>query len=168
MNGDSNAGALPTPCTLRPLEQADVAAVAAIMVANSLWQRYGVTTATAASRLHAGLESGATIVVAEVDRAVAGFVWYVAGGAFQRSGYIMLIGIDPGRQGQGIGHVLLEHAEAALFAAADSIYAPRLRFQHRRAEFTTAATAMFRWALSPTTSITGVDELIFFKRRPSR
>ena len=167
MNGDSNTGALPTPFTLRPLEQVDVAAVAAIMAANPLWQRYGVTTAAAASRLQAGLESGATIVVAEVDRAVAGFVWYVARGAFQRSGYIMLIGVDPGVQGQGIGHALLEHAEAALFAAADSILL-------LVSDFNTAAQSFYhrhgyvQVGVIPDYVVTGVGELIFFKRRPSR
>jgi len=167
MNGDSNTGALPTSFTLRPLEQADVAPVATIMAANSLWQRYGVTTATAASRLHAGSASGATIVVAEVGRAVAGFVWYVAGGAFQRSGYIMLIGVDPGVQGQGIGHALLEHAEAALFAATDSIML-------LVSDFNIAAQRFYRGhgylqvGAIPDYVITGVDELVFFKRRPSR
>lgn len=167
MNGDSTAGAYPTPLTLRPLEQADVAAVASIMAANSLWQRYGVTTAAAVSRLQAGLESGATIVVAEVDRAVAGFIWYVAGGAFQRSGYVMLIGVDPGLHGQRIGHALLEHAEAALFAATDSILL-------LVSDFNVAAQSFYRGhgylhvGAIPDYVITGVDERIFFKRRPSR
>lgn len=137
------------------------------MAGNALWQRYGITREAAARRLQAGLDSGATVVVAETDGAVAGFVWYVVGGAFQRSGYIMLIGVDPSRQGQGIGHALLDRAEAALFAAADSILllvsdfnTAAQSFYHRRGYVQVGAI--------PDYVIPGVRELIFFMRRPSR
>lgn len=162
-----SADSRPTLSSPRPLQSADVPAVAAIMVGNALWQRYGITCAAAARRLHAGLDSGATVVVAETDGAVAGFVWYVVGGAFQRSGYIMLIGVDPSRQGQGIGHALLDHAESALFSTADSILllvsdfnTAAQRFYHRRGYGQVGAI--------PDYVIPGVRELIFFKPRTSR
>ncbi|MFO7634881.1 MAG: GNAT family N-acetyltransferase [Caldilinea sp.] len=106
---------------VRPMRLGDVPAVAAIMAGNTLWQRYGVTVDSATLRLQEGLEHGATIAVVEVGGSVAGFVWYAVEGAFQRSGYIMLFGVDPTRRAQGLGRALLTHAEDALFATSSSI-----------------------------------------------
>lgn len=111
-----------TRILIRPLCQADVPALARLMADDPLWQRYGVTEASAARRLGQGLAEGATIAVAEVDGEPAGFVWYVAKGAFARSGYIMLIGVQPQHRGQGVGEALMAHAEAAMFAAATDIF----------------------------------------------
>ena len=153
--------------TLRLFQQADIAEIAAIMAGDPLWRRYGVTHATAAGRLQAGLDSGATVTVAEINGAVAGFVWYVVGGAFQRSGYIMLIGVAPGWQGQGIGRALLDRAETALFATADSVML-------LVSDFNTAAQSFYRRhgyiqvGAIPDYVIPGVGELIYFRRRPSR
>lgn len=167
MIGNPSAGLPPASMTFRALQPADVSVVAAIMAANTLWQRYGITREAAARRLQAGLDSGATVVVAEMNGVTAGFVWYVVGGAFQRSGYIMLIGVDSGRQGQGIGHALLDHAETALFATAGSILllvsdfnTAAQSFYHRRGYVQVGAI--------PDYVIPGVAELIFFKRQPSR
>ena len=162
---EPSAGSRPAIPSLRPMHQADLPAVAAIMAGNALWQRYGVTIDTARHRLQSGLHAGASIAVAVVEDTVAGFVWYVTRGAFQRSGYIMLIGVDTGQQAQGIGRALLDHAEAALFAGSDSILL-------LVSSFNTAAQAFYRRhgytpvGAIPNYVIAGVDELIFFKQRP--
>lgn len=167
MIDNSSAGALPERMTFRALQPADVASVAAMMAANTLWQRYGITHEAAARRLQSGLDGGATVVVAETSGVVVGFVWYVVGGAFQRSGYVMLIGVDPSRQRQGIGHALLDRAEAALFATAESILL-------LVSDFNTAAQSFYHQrgyvqvGAIPDYVIPGVCELILFKRRPSR
>ena len=143
----------------------DVPAVAAIMAGNALWQRYGVTADSAARRLQRGLEAGATIVVAAVEGCIAGFVWYVTEGAFQRSGYIMLFAVDPDVQGRGIGRMLLAHAEAALFAISSSIVL-------LVSDFNTAAQRFYlrhgytQVGALPDYVKPGVSELIYYKRRP--
>lgn len=151
---------------IRPMELDDVPAVAAIMAGAELWQRYGVTVASAAQRLHRGLESAATIAVAEIDGRVAGFVWYVVEGAFQRSGYIMLFGVAPDAHGQGIGSALLAYAEKALFATSASIVllvsdfnVAAQRFYQRRGYVQVGALPDY---VKP-----GVSELIYYKRTPS-
>lgn len=152
--------------TIRSMTLDDVPAVAAIMADNALWQRYGVTVDSAARRLQRGLASGATIAVAVIDGRVAGFVWYVTEGAFQRSGYIMLFGVAPDAHGQGIGHALLAHAEAALFAASTSIVLLVSDFNVEAQRFYQRHGYMQAGVL-PDYVVGGVSELIFYKRRPS-
>lgn len=154
------------PPAIRPMQPDDAPAVAAIMAGAALWQRYGVTVASAAQRLQHGLESGATIAVAEVEGRVAGFVWYVVKGAFQRSGYIMLFGVASDVRGQGIGSALLAHAEEALFAASSTIVllvsdfnVEAQRFYQRRGYSQVGALPDY---VKP-----GVNELIYFKRSPA-
>jgi len=151
--------------TIRPMTLDDVPAVAAIMAGNALWQRYGVTVDSAARRLQRGLEADATIVVAEVEGCVAGFVWYVTEGAFQRSGYIMLFAVDPGVQGQGIGRTLLAHAEAALFVVSSSIVLLVSDFNTKAQRFYRRYGYTQVGAL-PDYVKPGVSELIYYKRRP--
>ena len=107
---------------IRPMAPGDVPSLARLMAGDPLWQRYGVTEEAAARRLREGFASGATIAVAEIDGEPAGFVWYVERGAFNRSGYIMLIGVQRDVRGAGVGRALMEHAEAALFAQASDVF----------------------------------------------
>jgi ribosomal protein S18 acetylase RimI-like enzyme len=99
--------------TIRPMNEADIGSCAALMAHTPLWQRYGITVEGAAARLADVLASGGTILVAEEsgETAPLGFVWIVERGAFNRSGYIPLIGVDPAHRGGGIGKQLLEAAE---------------------------------------------------------
>lgn len=150
--------------TIRPMTWADVPAVAAILADNRLWQRYGVTVESATQRLERGLAAGATLAVAEVTGQVAGFVWYVAEGAFQRSGYIMLLGVAPGAHGQGIGRALLAHAEAALFAASSSILLLVSDFNGEAQRFYQRC-GYAQVGVLPDYVLPGVSELIYAKRR---
>jgi ribosomal protein S18 acetylase RimI-like enzyme len=134
------------------------------MAGDPLWQRYGITEAGAARRLADGLAAGATIAVAEIEGQVAGFIWYVARGAFSRSGYIMLIGVEPAHRGAGVGRALTEHAEAALFADAHDVFLLVSDFNH-------AAQAFYRRlgyqqvGAIPGYVAAGVTELVFRKLR---
>ncbi len=149
---------------VRPMTPEDIPAVAAIMAGNTLWQRHGVTSEAAGQRLQHGLARGATIAVVEVSGRVAGFVWYVAEGAFQRSGYIMLLGVAPGAHGQGIGRALLAHAEAALFAASSSILLLVSDFNGEAQRFYQRC-GYAQVGVLPDYVLPGVSELIYAKRR---
>ncbi len=148
---------------IRPATPADVPALAQLMADDPLWQRYGVTEASAARRLADGLAAAAAIVVAEEDAAVAGFIWYVARGAFARSGYIMLIGVQPWARGRGVGRALMAHAEAALAATSRDVFLLVSDFNH-------AAQAFYRRlgyeqvGALPGYVVDGVTELILRKR----
>jgi len=153
---------------IRPLVSGDVPALARLMAGDPLWQRYGVTEESAARRLREGFAAGAniagaTIAVAEIDGEPVGFVWYVERGAFNRSGYIMLIGVQGDARGAGVGRALMEHAEAALFARAADIFL-------LVSDFNTAAQAFYvrlgyeQVGTIPGYVVPGVSELIFRKR----
>ncbi len=148
---------------IRSMLAEDVPTLARLMASDPLWQRYGVTDASAAQRLRAGLAQGATIAVAEVDGNMAGFIWYVARGAFDRSGYIELIGVQPHMRGRGVGRALMGAAEAELFAHASDVFLLVSDFNH-------AAQAFYRRlgyeqvGAIPGYVVTGVAELVFRKR----
>jgi ribosomal protein S18 acetylase RimI-like enzyme len=150
---------------IRPLLPDAIPALARLMAGDPLWQRYGVTEAGAARRLADGLAAGATIAVAELEGAPAGFIWYVERGAFNRSGYIMLIGVEPWVRGRGVGRALMEHAETVLFAGAHDVFL-------LVSDFNVAAQAFYRRlgyqqvGAIPGYVVDGVTELVFWKRRP--
>lgn len=98
----------------------DLAACAQIMAENPLWQRYGVTPESALKRLSTGLAQGATILVASAPQ-VMGFIWFVKQGAFQRSGYVMLIGVALSSQKSGVGALLMDAAETEMFATSRDV-----------------------------------------------
>ncbi len=103
---------MPTVNT-RPMEQKDIGPCARLMAVTPLWQRYGVSVESATARFAEAIAEGATILVADDGSGAAlGFVWVVIRGAFDRSSYIPLIGVDPAQRGQGIGKILLAAAEA--------------------------------------------------------
>lgn len=150
---------------VRPMTPEDIPAVAAIMAGNTLWQRHGVTAEAAGQRLQRGLARGATIAVVEVSGRVAGFVWYVAEGAFQRSGYIMIFGVDASLHAQGLGRALLAYAEEALFATGASIMLLVSDFNAEAQRFY-SRHGYVQVGVLPDYATPGVSELIFYKCKP--
>jgi ribosomal protein S18 acetylase RimI-like enzyme len=108
--------------TIRSLTLADIPGIAPWVAATPLWQRYHVTAESFAQRLHAGLTEGATIYVAERDGVVIGFLWLVERGAFNRGGYVQLIGVQPGMQNAGVGFALMRFAEEKIFAQGQDLF----------------------------------------------
>ena len=147
---------------IRPMRADDVLALARLMMTDPLWQRYDVTETSAARRLRDGIAEGAAIAVAEVNGVPAGFIWHVARGAFDRSGYIKLIGVRPEARRQGVGRALMEHAEAALFARSADVFLLVSDFNH-------AGQAFYRRlgyeqiGAIPDYVVPGVAELVFRK-----
>lgn len=138
--------------------------LAQLMADSPLWQRYGVTVASATARFDLGLANAATIAVAEVGDAVAGFVWYVRRGVFQRSGYVMLIGVAAPYQGHRIGHALLEHAEAVMFQDNDAVFLLVSDFNLSAQRFY-AQRGYQQVGAIPDYVMPGISELLFCKRR---
>ena len=150
---------------VRPLRPADLAACARIMAENPLWQRYGVTKASAYQRLAVGQQQGATILVAETAGVVVGFIWYVEKGAFFRSGYVMLIGVDPAQQGQGVGEILMDAVEHILFATSADVFLLVSDFNEGAQRFYRRRGYIYVGSL-PDYVVPGVAELIYRKQKP--
>jgi ribosomal protein S18 acetylase RimI-like enzyme len=150
---------------LRPLQPEDIPACARLMAESPLWQRYRVTPDSAARRFQVGLERQATIAVAELEGDLAGFIWYETTGAFSRSGYVMLVGVQPGLRSQGIGQALMAHAEAEMYRLVEDIFL-------LVSDFNDAAQRFYRRlgyqqvGAIPDYVMPGVAELIFRKRNP--
>ena len=149
---------------LRPIQSTDIIPLAELMAASPLWQRYNVTVDSATHRLRHGLDQQATIIVAEINNEPVGFIWTVEKGAFNRSGYIMLIGVQADTQGQGVGRALMLAAETALFSQVMDIFL-------LVSDFNQAAQAFYRQlgyqqvGAIPDYVVPGITELIFHKRR---
>lgn len=155
---------MPAALTVRHMMPDDIPACARWVAETELWQRYGVTEAGMRERLTTALANGATIHVAEEASAVVGFIWVVARGAFDRSGYIQLVGVQPDQRGRGVGRALMEFAETQLFAHTRAIFLlvsdfnlDAQRFYQRRGYRQVGALEDY--------VVRGVSELIFWKRR---
>ncbi len=146
------------------MQPSDIPSLARLMAGDPLWQRYGVTEESAARRLAGGLEQAATILVADEDGACLGFVWYVGRGAFARSGYIMLIGVQPGARSRGVGRALVARAEAAMFAGVDDIFLLVSDFNEPAQRFY-QGLGYTQVGSIPDYVVPGITELIYRKRR---
>jgi ribosomal protein S18 acetylase RimI-like enzyme len=111
-----------TEIHIRLLADRDIPGIASWVAETPLWQRYQVTAESFANRLRDGLASGATIYVAEHHHIVAGFLWLVERGVFNRSGYIQLIGVKPDVRNAGIGRALMQFAEEKIFAQGRDLF----------------------------------------------
>jgi ribosomal protein S18 acetylase RimI-like enzyme len=152
---------------VRKMQSKDVEFCSRLMVTSHLWQRYGVTEASAARRFERGLALGADIAVAEVDEKIAGFIWYSTNGAFNRSGYIMLVGVEPDHLRRGVGRALMAHAEQELFRNAQDIFLLVSDFNEGAQRFYQRLGYRQVGAI-PDYIISGVAELIYHKTGPNR
>lgn len=96
---------------IRPMLPADLPVLAAWMVEAPLWKRYGLTIEKAIANFEGGLARSEWLVTAEMDQRACGFAWAIPKGAFGRSPYLRLIGVQPDKAGSGIGAALLDEIE---------------------------------------------------------
>lgn len=104
-----------TAPTVRQFEPTDLDATNDLLATHYPWTEYDDTFKIEPDRL----EDTGTAVVATVEEAFAGFAWWLPEGAFDRSGYVKLIGVHQQYQSMGVGSVLMDAAETALFDDAD-------------------------------------------------
>lgn len=97
---------------MRELSADDAPACGAIVGATALWQHAGLGAERAAAMLAAAAAGGDTVLVLDVDGALAGFAWIDRRGAFGRSSYLRMIAVDPTRRSAGLGAVLMRAFEA--------------------------------------------------------
>lgn len=92
------------------MQQTDIPVLAGWIAASSLWQRYGLTVPKAQAMLEQGLSRSDSLLVAAADEA-CGLAWCLPQGAFGRSAYLRLLGVNPAYTGLGIGATLLNRTE---------------------------------------------------------
>ncbi len=149
---------------IRPISLADIPDCARWVAETPLWQRYGVTETSFRERLKDGLADGSTIYVAERAAQVVGFIWFVERGAFNRSGYVQLIGVRPTERSQGVGRALMQFAEKEMLAHTRDVFL-------LVSDFNVAARRFYQRlgyqqvGILPDYVVRGICELIFWKRR---
>jgi len=89
---------------------AHVPALAALMAASPLLQRYAVTERGARARLAEARRARDVLMVA-LDPGVVGFAWLILTRALDQSAYLRLLLIAEDRQSAGIGAALLRSVE---------------------------------------------------------
>ena len=150
--------------TIRSLTATDIPGIASWVAATPLWQRYNVTEESFAKRLQDGLADGTTIFAAEQNGAVVGFLWLVERGAFNRSGYVQLIGVHPDVRSAGIGRALMQLAEKVIFTQGHDLFL-------LVSDFNTDAQRFYKQLGYRQVGklddyvVPGVSERIFWKRR---
>ena len=108
--------------TIRAIKFDDIPGIATWVAATPLWQRYGVTAESISQRLHDAVAEGATIYIAARASDVVGFLWLIERGAFNRSGYVQLIGVRPDERGSSVGRALMQFAEQKIFAQGRDLF----------------------------------------------
>jgi len=151
---------------IRPLKAEDIPAIAQWIAAVPLWQRYRYAAADAQAGLQAALARGDLLLTADVPPAAAcGLAWCVWRGAFGRSLYLRLLGVQSGFGGSGLGAALLDAAEQAAAPSTGELFL-------LVSDFNTSAQHFYqRQGYAQIGAIPGyvlpeVTELIFWKRLP--
>lgn len=98
---------------IRPLDPAEIPALAAGLAATDLMARYGRSAAALARTLDAARARGDGLLVAEDGGALRGLAWFTTSGTLGLGGYLRLIAVLPGAEGKGIGAGLLRAFEEA-------------------------------------------------------
>jgi ribosomal protein S18 acetylase RimI-like enzyme len=105
----------PDNVTIRIMKTADIAACAAIVGETPLWrERYGISTGRAETLFESAMERNDGLLVADANGEVIGFAWFLARGAFGRSGYLRLIGVRSDHRNSRAGGALLNAVESAV------------------------------------------------------
>ena len=97
---------------IRPLTREDVPALAAALAGLPLMVRYGRDAAALARSLEAALGRGEGLLVEEEAGTLRGLAWFLPAGTLALGGYLRLIAVVPGAEGQGTGRALLRAFEA--------------------------------------------------------
>jgi ribosomal protein S18 acetylase RimI-like enzyme len=103
---------------IRPLVEADLPALARGLAALPLMERYGRTAPKLEAALCDALARGEGLRVAEAGGgAVVGLAWFLTTGTLAMGGYLKLIAVLEGAQGQHAGAALLAAFEAEVAKA---------------------------------------------------
>ena len=152
--------------SIRPLMAPDIPLIAGWMVATPLWQRYRLTEANARSNLEQALSRADLLLVADVNNEngqACGLAWCLRDGAFGRSAYLRILGVQDSHTGLGIGAALLSRAEqtaaastTAMFLLVSDFNVEAQRFYQRQGYSQTGAI--------PGYVLPDVTELLYWKR----
>ncbi len=151
---------------IRPLENSEIPALAAILADLPLMVRYKRTAAAIGADLEAALARGDGLKVWDAGGGAEGLSWFFPSGTFGLGGYLRLIAVSPRTHGKGVGTALLEAFEAGVakqsrhaFLLVSSFNTDAQRFYERH--------GYVRVGALPALVLPDVDEFIYWKRIPA-
>jgi ribosomal protein S18 acetylase RimI-like enzyme len=98
--------------TIRPARLDEISALATAVASQKLLTHYEITSTRLAQLLAEAIGRGEPVFVADDGTAPRGFAWFLYTGTFGGGGYLRLIALAPGTEGQGAGGALLDAVEA--------------------------------------------------------
>jgi ribosomal protein S18 acetylase RimI-like enzyme len=99
---------------IRDADREDVARLAPLVAEQELLVRYAMTAERLEQQLMTALTRGDTVIVSEQEGEPVGFAWFLPSGTFASGGYLRLIALAPGHEGEGHGAALLDEMERRL------------------------------------------------------
>jgi ribosomal protein S18 acetylase RimI-like enzyme len=98
--------------TIRPARLDEISALATAVASQKLLTHYEITSTRLAQLLAEAIGRGEPVFVADDGTAPRGFAWFLYAGTFGGGGYLRLIALAPGTEGQGAGGALVDAVEA--------------------------------------------------------
>lgn len=148
---------------IRPLESADLPALAAGLAELPLLRRYGRSAQKLEATLAAALLRREGLLLAEERGEPAGLAWFLTSGTLALGGYLRLLAVLGPFQGHGLGAALLAAYEAETartsahaFLLTSASNAGAQRFYERQ--------GYRRVGVLPSLVVPGEDEALYWKR----
>lgn len=102
------------PFTIRPARLDELSALATAVAPQKLLVHYEIGSTRLAQLLADAIGRGEPVLVADDGTGARGFAWFLYAGTLGVGGYLRLIALVPGAEGQGAGAALLDAVEAAV------------------------------------------------------
>ena len=96
---------------IRPARLDELSALATAGASQKLLVHYEISSTRLAQLLAEAIGRGEPVLVADDGGAPRGFAWYLYSGTFGGGGYLRLIALQSGSEGQGAGGALLDAVE---------------------------------------------------------
>ncbi len=147
-----------------PAREDEAPELAAILAGADFRPAYGAALPEPETVIRRALQRGVLLVARDEGRP-AGFVWLETSGTFGCGGYIRLIAVAPAARGRGVGTLLIQEAERAIFAESPHAFLLTSDFNQGAQRFYQRLGWRHVGEL-PGFVREGIAELIFWKRRP--
>ncbi|OQY34800.1 MAG: hypothetical protein B6241_03725 [Spirochaetaceae bacterium 4572_59] len=149
---------------IRPMLVEESSLCASIVCASAIAVRYDFKKEKISSELRSALASDDRVIVAEIEKRVAGFAWIAPRGAFCSAPYLRLIAVDEKIRGAGIGSALLDEFEKCTSDIAKDFFLLVSDFNEQAISFYQKHGYQKTGEL-PDFARSGITENLMFKRR---
>ncbi len=107
---------------IRPARLDELSSLAMAVAGQELLSRYEISSTRLGQLLAEAIGRGEPVLVADEGGIARGFAWYLYAGTLGVGGYLRLITLAPGAEGQGAGGALLDAVEADVATRARHLF----------------------------------------------